>query len=223
MPCADDPRPPPGSVLVSTTNLFIHTLSTDYEVQPCSHNECTSLVRPSLSSLQRVPRLGPVSSMPNCHTAQLSQVMANFPVQTCISPHSQLGTRRTSCVPGQSSLPMAIAISRSKPASTSSHPSTAPSMTKLRLRKEAYIPRSHLRNANNREDQAGIFSPKSTSAVEMFAHETYLDELQDTEIKRKSIKLLREFKQFKENTRNRSVKSARKSLSGAQENTNITG
>lgn len=108
-------------------------------------------------------------------------------------------------------LPVAIAISRSKPASTSSCPSTAPSMTKLRLRKEAYIPRSHLRNANNRKDQAGIFSPKSTSAVEVFAHETYLDELQDTEIKRKSIKLLREFKQFKENTRNRSVKSARKS------------
>lgn len=94
-------------------------------------------------------------------------------------------------------------------------------MTKLRLRKEAYIPRSHLRNANNRKDQAGIFSPKSTSAVEVFAHETYLDELQDTEIKRKSIKLLRKFKQFKENTRNRSVKSARKSWSGAQENTNI--
>lgn len=90
-------------------------------------------------------------------------------------------------------------------------------MTKLRLRKEAYIPRSHLRNANNRKDQSGISSPQSASAVEMFAHETYLDELQDTEIKRKSINLLREFKQFKENAKKLFSEIREKSLSGVQE------
>ena len=51
----------------------------------------------------------------------------------------------------------------------------------------------------------------------MFALETYLDELQDTEIKRKSINLLREFKQFKENTKKPFSEIREKSLSGIQE------
>lgn len=42
---------------------------------------------------------------------------------------------------------------------------------------------------------------KTTSAIELFANENYLDEFQDTEFKRTVINLTEEFMEFKEETK----------------------
>jgi hypothetical protein len=49
--------------------------------------------------------------------------------------------------------------------------------------------RSHSKSTNNIKDQDSISSlpPKSTSPVEMFTNEKFLDEHQDTEFKRPSL------------------------------------
>lgn len=41
-------------------------------------------------------------------------------------------------------------------------------------------------------------SPKPTSPIKLFFNENYLDELQDTEFKRKIINTVKEFKNLKE-------------------------
>lgn len=78
------------------------------------------------------------------------------------------------------------------------------------------------------KDQAGSFSPKSSSPIEMIVKENYLDEFQGPEIKKKTaINLLREFKQFEEimkkplNEVREKELEENKCLSGAQENTNL--
>lgn len=62
----------------------------------------------------------------------------------------------------------------------------------------------------------------------MLANENYLDELQNTEVKRTIINLFKEFKELKEDANKQLLKSRRKSfrrlkacLGDAQENTNI--
>lgn len=55
-----------------------------------------------------------------------------------------------------------------------------------------------------------MFSPKSNSLIVMLANENYLDELQDTECKRTIINFIKEFKDFKEDTK--------RQLSGIKEN-----
>ena len=53
------------------------------------------------------------------------------------------------------------------------------------------------------KDQARVFFLKPTSLTEMLANENYLDELQDTEIKREIKTLHKNFQEFKEDTKKR--------------------
>lgn len=50
------------------------------------------------------------------------------------------------------------------------------------------------------KEQASIFSLKPVSPVELFVNENFLDKLQNTEFKRTTVKFLKEFMEFKENT-----------------------
>lgn len=65
-------------------------------------------------------------------------------------------------------------------------------------------------------------SPKPTSPIELFFNENYLDELQDTEFKRKIINTVKEFKNLKEgmNYLNELKEKRNKFLVKVQENRN---
>jgi hypothetical protein len=54
--------------------------------------------------------------------------------------------------------------------------------------------------------QASIFSPKSTSLIEMLANQNYSNELQDSEIKTTILNILKEFKEFKKKQTNNNNK-----------------
>lgn len=60
--------------------------------------------------------------------------------------------------------------------------------------------RSHLENANNMNDQARILFLKPTSPIEILANENYLDELQNTEVKRTIINSSRNLKKTQRNS-----------------------
>lgn len=59
------------------------------------------------------------------------------------------------------------------------------------------MPRPHDKNTNNIKARASIFSPKLTSAVEMFVNENCLDEPKDMESKRRIICFIKEFRVYR--------------------------
>lgn len=59
---------------------------------------------------------------------------------------------------------------------------------------------SHHKDINNMKDQVNMLSLKPISPVKIFANENYLDELQDTELKRTIKIFIKELKEFKEDT-----------------------
>lgn len=63
------------------------------------------------------------------------------------------------------------------------------------------MPRSHHESTNNIKGQMTIFSPKPTSPMEMFANEIYLEETVDTEFKRTMVNSIKEYKEFKVDTK----------------------
>lgn len=86
------------------------------------------------------------------------------------------------------------------------------------------MPRSH-HKTSTLKGQASIFSPQLTSTTKIFANENYLDEHQDTELKRTIINFIKELKDFKSHNQHTEVKEKEwkenKYLNDAQENTNI--
>lgn len=54
------------------------------------------------------------------------------------------------------------------------------------LTKEVHIPKSHSKITTNMKDQ-GSTPPQTTSSVEMFTHEKYLDDPHDTVLKKTAI------------------------------------
>lgn len=62
------------------------------------------------------------------------------------------------------------------------------------------MPRSHVRYVNNIKDQDSIFSPEPKSHKNAHQWDLYT-QLQGTEVKRKIINLLKEFKELKEDTK----------------------
>lgn len=60
------------------------------------------------------------------------------------------------------------------------------------------------------KDQARIFFLKPTSPAEMLANQNYLDELQDTKIKREIKTLHKSYKSLRKTQRNNSMKSKKK-------------
>lgn len=63
------------------------------------------------------------------------------------------------------------------------------------------MPRFYLKTTNNMKDQASVFSPKTTSPVEMFAKENYPVKLQDMECQRTIINIIKEFEGVKEGSK----------------------
>lgn len=61
--------------------------------------------------------------------------------------------------------------------------------------------RSHCKNTSNMKDQANISSPKPAVPVDKFANANYLDEAQDTELKQTISNLIKEGKEFKEDSK----------------------
>lgn len=63
------------------------------------------------------------------------------------------------------------------------------------------MPKFHNKNTNNLKDQVSIFGQQPTSSVEMFANENSPHESPDKEFNRTIIKFIKDFTEFKGDTK----------------------